>query len=227
MGAPVGAPGAPTAFQKYLFVGAPGRPRLLKKGNLWAPQGRPRPFKNTILWAPLQKYQFVGYIRLKKLKRASREFSVGQFEMKAKGIHVKPLQNWPVFRHFTRFWIIQDKNNGVVEQVISYLGRLLADKQRNRIGDDLFESCMFIYKHPTSYIDFNAQICLEAAQSQFSLKDIASVAVRQDAAENRKRTATEMSPASKIAAKTSRAEKWKEFKRQKREIKVLVTPQRD
>ena len=66
--------------------------------------------------------------------------------------------------------------------------------------------------HFVSYIDLNAQICLEAAQSQFSLQDIASVAVRQDATENRKRTATEMGPASKIAAKASRAEKWKEFK---------------
>ena len=120
-----------------------------------------------------------------------------------------------------------DKNNGVVEQIISYLGRLLADKQRNRIGDDLFESCMFIYKHPTSYIQFNAGICLDAAESQFGLRDIASVAQKSAAKKGRKRKASEMSPASKIAAKMTRAEKWKEMKKMKREIKILLTPQRD
>ena len=86
---------------------------------------------------------------------------------------------------------------------------------------------MFIYKHPTSYVHFNARICLDAAESQFGLRDIASVAKKSSAKKSRKRPAGEMSPASKIAAKNSRAEKWKEMKKMKREIKILVTTQRD
>ena len=68
---------------------------------------------------------------------------------------------------------------------------------------------------------------LDTAESQFGLRDIASVAKKSSAKKSRKRPAGEMSPASKIAAKNSHAEKWKEMKKQKREIKVLVTPQRD
>ena len=79
----------------------------------------------------------------------------------------------------------------------------------------------------TSYINFNAGICLDAAESQFNLRNIASVEQKDATKESRKRKSSEMSPASKIAAKETRAAKWKEMKKMKREIKVLVTPQRD
>ena len=51
-----------------------------------------------------------------------------------------------------------DKYNGRVETGVSFIGRHLGDKQRNRVGNDVFESQQFIYQYPMSYIEFDASM---------------------------------------------------------------------
>ena len=94
------------------------------------------------------------------------------------------------------------------------------------MGDDVLESQQFIYQYPLTHVEFDASMILESLWNVFGVRDFSSQEDRDVSEESPPAKRKQDSPATRIAKKKTRADKWKEMKRQRDSMLVLKTPQR-